>query len=95
MGLHDTSVVFWATYHGTSWDLAKGTGTVNGKPGHEYTGRRQLAFDSLSVHLVGVTTLSCRLDRTFKLLRSLQWTVLSSERSRMPAMVDSGEQITP
>ena len=26
MGLH----------HGTSWDLAKGTGTVDGKPGHEY-----------------------------------------------------------
>ena len=33
MGLHDTRVVFWATYHGTSWDLAKGTGTVDGKPG--------------------------------------------------------------
>ena len=36
MGLHDTRVVFWATYHGTSWDLANGTGTVDGKPGHEY-----------------------------------------------------------
>ena len=35
MGLHDTRVVFWATYHGTSWDLAKRTGTVDGKPGHE------------------------------------------------------------
>ena len=34
MGLHDTRVVVCATYHGTSWDLAKGTGTVDGKSGH-------------------------------------------------------------
>ena len=54
----------------------------------------RLGLVFLSVNLVRVKTLSCRLDWTFKLLRSLQWTVLSSERSRIPAMVDSGEQIT-
>ena len=37
MDLYDTRVVFWATYDGTSWNLAKGTGTVDGKPGHIVT----------------------------------------------------------
>ena len=34
MGLHETRVAFWATYHET-W-LRGQIETVDGKPGHEY-----------------------------------------------------------